>query len=267
MSSLLFGNGTDTVHWKPNCNTRGTFDILSSCLITLFLCAWTAVNLNVPPPGSHWYQRLLRKVEWLILALLAPEVITYTAWSVCFVGSPFDLCLLKLLCTVGVQFANKSRCQRLDAISIMQNANKAYKLPNPPSWTESVRKGIRKAFSRDKESVNADLESTITSFVNERHSWTMTHGFYAMMGGFAIHIPKNLSKSDKFLPSNKDEFWFVTVNGIRTLLSHNKDCDKIPNLSEEEIKSKSKANGFTKTLVCVQAVWFIAQCLTRRKWS
>lgn len=81
MSSLLFGNGTDIVRWKPNPNTRGTFDILSTCLITLLLCVWTAVHLNVPPPGSFWEPKF-RKVGWLVLTLLAPEEVAYTAWYV-----------------------------------------------------------------------------------------------------------------------------------------------------------------------------------------
>lgn len=81
MSSLLFGNGTDLVHWKPSPNTRGTFDILSTCLITMLLCVWTAVHLNISPPGAFWSPKL-RKLGWLILALLAPEIVAYTAWYV-----------------------------------------------------------------------------------------------------------------------------------------------------------------------------------------
>ena len=83
MSSLIFGNGTDIVHWQPNPQIRGTFDILSTCIITMLLCVWTAVHLNVSPPGTVWAPRL-RKIGWLILALLAPEMVAYTAWYVSF---------------------------------------------------------------------------------------------------------------------------------------------------------------------------------------
>lgn len=84
MSSRLFGNSTDLVHWQSTPNSRGTFDILSTCIITMLLCVWTAVHLNVPPPGSFWEPKL-RKIRWLILALLAPEMVAYTAWYVCFI--------------------------------------------------------------------------------------------------------------------------------------------------------------------------------------
>ena len=80
MSSLLFGNGTDVVHWKSSPNSRGTFDILTTCIITMLLCVWTAVHLNVSPPEEGFWKPKLRKAGWLILALLAPEMIAYSAW-------------------------------------------------------------------------------------------------------------------------------------------------------------------------------------------
>ena len=79
MSSLLFGNGTNLVLWQSSPNTRGTSDILTTCIITLLLCVWTAVHLNISPPESYWEPKI-RKTGWLILALLAPEMIAYTAW-------------------------------------------------------------------------------------------------------------------------------------------------------------------------------------------
>ena len=81
LSSLVFGNDTNIVHWKDSPTARGTFDILSSCIITLVLCVWTAVHLNVAPPEKYW-RFLLRKTGWLLLALLAPEMVAYTAWCV-----------------------------------------------------------------------------------------------------------------------------------------------------------------------------------------
>lgn len=37
----------------------------------------------------------------------------------------------------------------------------------------------------------------------------------------------------------------------------------LPDISEEDIKDKSKADGLTKTIVCIQATWFIVQCIVR----
>lgn len=246
MSSILFGNGTDMVHWKPNPSTRGTFDILTTCIITLLLCVWTAVHLNISPPGSFWEPRF-RKVGWLVIALLAPELIAYTAWY-----------------------------QRQQALSIAQEVNKIYGLPNPPSWqektlrvTRSIGDGcmkMKRMFSKQGYHLarQPTLESQKVNSSVDRHPWTIVHGFYANMGGFAILIPSNLPPQKKFLPTDKDQMWFITNVGLRSLLDEEgPGRDEFSNLSEDEIKSKSKANSLAKTLVCIQALWFILQCLTR----
>ena len=92
----------------------------------------------------------------------------------------------------------------------------------------------------------------------------MTHGFYATTGGIAFEIPENINESEQFLPSHSKEVWFISHKGIRILSEQAELRDMIPNLSREEIESRSKANGFAKTLVCIQALWFIIQCITRR---
>lgn len=87
------------------------------------------------------------------------------------------------------------------------------------------------------------------------------HGFYAGMGGLAIHISESLPESQRFLPLNASETIFIGYHGLQCLVEQEPD---LLDLSEIEIKSKSKANGLAKALVCIQALWFIAQCLTRR---
>lgn len=84
------------------------------------------------------------------------------------------------------------------------------------------------------------------------------------MGGFAFEIPENLPESKKFLPSHQREIWFLKDRLIG-MVSGSNNSELLPDLSEEEVRSKSKANGLAKTLVCIQALWFIAQCITRRK--
>jgi len=77
----IFGNSStnDTVAWQPEPTTRGTFGVLSTCLITISLCIWTAVHLNVPTHKGSVGQTI-RKVKWLVIGLLAPELVLFTAW-------------------------------------------------------------------------------------------------------------------------------------------------------------------------------------------
>ena len=83
------------------------------------------------------------------------------------------------------------------------------------------------------------------------------------MGGIAFEIPEKIPESKKFLPSHRREFLFLSDTLLK-YLSKSDHNEILPDLSEEEIQSKSKANGLAKSLVCIQALWFIAQCITRR---
>ena len=76
-----FGNSTQALpaSWRDEPLTRGTWNILSTCLITLALCLWTALHLNIPRHREGVWRSKMRKARWLLLGLLAPEMIAYTA--------------------------------------------------------------------------------------------------------------------------------------------------------------------------------------------
>ena len=61
--------------WVAQPNGRGTFDILWSSLVTIFLCTWTSLHLNVPTLTEKYWQRFLRKLRWMIMAIMAPEFV------------------------------------------------------------------------------------------------------------------------------------------------------------------------------------------------
>jgi hypothetical protein len=80
----IFANTTDTLSWIPNPNTRGTSNILQSCLTKTSLCVSTAVHLYIPehddPPFLWLSYQSRRKLGWLIIGLLASEMLVYPAW-------------------------------------------------------------------------------------------------------------------------------------------------------------------------------------------
>lgn len=64
---------------EPN-NTRGTFSILSSCILTLTLCVYTAIHLNIPSSRDSELQKSMRTMKWVLLAIFAPELVVFVAW-------------------------------------------------------------------------------------------------------------------------------------------------------------------------------------------
>ena len=229
---VAFGNATSTYNspiWHGEPNKRGSWSLLSSCVITIALCAWTALHLNVPEHGTADRQ-WLRKTKWLVLGLLAPEVVVYVAWrqrrEAARVVSDVRACL--------GQKAARSRFRRI--------------------WDWCF--GSKKASSGASPKIESTTQS-LAAVILSRPEWTMVHGFYAVMGGFAFDT--SISKQN-FLPGSRTRA-ALTTTGLRFLLHH--EPDLLPYISEEQIKDKSKADGLKKFLVCLQASWFCASCITR----
>ena len=65
--------------WIDQPDGRGTLDIIQSCLLTVFLCSWSAMCLNVPPPARHRWSFLQLKFNWMIFTIFFPEVVVALA--------------------------------------------------------------------------------------------------------------------------------------------------------------------------------------------
>jgi hypothetical protein len=83
----------------------------------------------------------------------------------------------------------------------------------------------------------------------------MIHSFWVIMGGIAM----DPSGSDPFIPLSQRAT--LTANGILFLLEH--EPQLLPDISEEEVKDKSKGSPLTKSVACIQASWFCLSCIAR----
>ncbi|KAL8646763.1 MAG: hypothetical protein Q9226_006725 [Calogaya cf. arnoldii] len=252
---MFFGNAStinSTTTWVPEPNVRGTWSLLSTCIITVSLCVWSAVHLNVrehQQVGPQYW----RKAKWLLLGIFAPEFLAYIAWQ-----------------------------QRQEASKLSRAFRATYQQQEPRGYFEKIMQSVRslcrtqEAFAKDPESVPASTESTTPLWdptltfeppPSRPTQWKLVHGFYALMGGFTMAVgpeedpsfpyPKELQS---FLPDHVSRVT-LTSDGLRFLMYwHPKE---VPSITAEQIWDKSKADGLKKTLVCVQAIWFCIQCITR----
>ncbi|PPQ68598.1 hypothetical protein CVT26_003387 [Gymnopilus dilepis] len=60
-------------------NQRSTWDILWSCVATIFACSWVAVHPNVPAPEEAWQKTTLRRLELMFWSLVTPEMMIFWA--------------------------------------------------------------------------------------------------------------------------------------------------------------------------------------------
>lgn len=95
--------------------------------------------------------------------------------------------------------------------------------------------------------------------------WTMTHGYFASMGGFALEIPRGLPPELEYRPpeARRQEVWTLEPKAVLALLDDPNNRQDLPKLTREQIDDRSKASGLVKTLTCIHAIWFCLQCITR----
>ncbi len=78
------------------------------------------------------------------------------------------------------------------------------------------------------------------------------------MGGFVFDNSKN---PDTVPLLDGRSRMTLTITAVRSLARL--EPGLLPDISAEEIRDRSKTNGFAKTLVCVQAAWFSLQVIAR----
>ncbi len=350
----IFGNDTTAppVNWQPNASTRGTTDILSTCLITLGLCLWSALHLNIPQHGQSSQQKWYR-CGWLVLGLLAPEMVAYAAWAQLRAARKLDNEMKQLLgeapnSSLRDKFWRLLRAERHGRFKSTAGRDPEegnYTAPRDESRTgeENLRPPQLEVARRDQPAgatshevrpraddgpegshysviipklnpskvalagnrhqlVDEDRDSTRrvscgsearqqtkvdevdtelreeyggpshcqperagpttlpngkTSLKKRRHPWTMTHSFYAIMGGFTFDTS---DAEPNFLPKHRSRLC-ISVNGLSYIAK--KAPELIPDIAEKQIKDKSKADSLAKFIVCLQALWFCVQCITR----
>ncbi|KAI5804847.1 hypothetical protein DFH27DRAFT_480753, partial [Peziza echinospora] len=216
---------------------RTTADLVSSCVLTLILCVWTAVHLNIPSPlergvnsgrkrKSRALIALAKRVKWMLIALFAPELVLYTA---------FD------------QFIEAR------AIAIELNKIDALKAADKQVLPSSFDTVFLAPFRPGLERFHSFLECYFPPGLEK--------GFYIVMGGYKFMLPER----EIYPPDTRKAFILtnprtVTPQGAMVLARYG----KLPVMKVEDINDKSKADALTKTLVCLQAIWMLIQCIARK---
>jgi len=231
-----FGNVTvlPEAKWNPEPTVRGTFSILSSCLITMALCIWTAVHLNLPQHKKE-SREVYRRFFWLVLGLLAPEVIVFIAWN-----------------------------QRVDMRLLSHKMRKLGFMADEIGNWEKVQGWPRRALAKTRlfPSVRAKKPAGPRQGEDLCHGrvypWTDVHSWYALMGGLAFEDTS--AEEFQFMPGGRQRLTF-TDDVVLWMARHRPRV--LPDISRQHIEDKSKSGGLGKILTCWQATYFCIQCIFR----
>src|SRR5271169_1210248 len=140
--------------YVPDPSGRGTVALVSSCLLTLTLCVWTAIHLNVFPPGTSWFKRTLYKAARAVLGIVAPEIVLWRA-------------------TVQWLIARKVRSAINARLSNLNSEERATPVTHPTSNDDG---------SNQDDAVETPSSET-QGKSHAKKKWTLAHGFFVVMGG------------------------------------------------------------------------------------
>lgn len=80
LTPLVLFMGDRLVSWRSSDRTtRGTYDIISLCLATLFICVWSAVHVSIPPNPRVQWRITFHRIVWMLIGLFLPEVLVLKA--------------------------------------------------------------------------------------------------------------------------------------------------------------------------------------------
>ncbi|KDR79429.1 hypothetical protein GALMADRAFT_1240173 [Galerina marginata CBS 339.88] len=206
-ASLITSNVTATQPIPSNqlscsADQRSIWDILWSCLATIFACTWVSIHPNIPPPNEKWWMGPLRRLELMTWAILAPELMILWAMR-----------------------------QWIGARKLANEWSGALNFKYCSIWVKMLD--------------ISDLR------------WTKTHGHFVQMGGFPVF---NGDALQGFVRQRERDgtvrYWGHMAGTF--------PANKLPMISESEIRDRSKGDGLSKSLAIGQTLWFVLQCIARR---
>ena len=255
---------TTQVNFVSSPDSRGTLDILWSCLFTIFACTWTIQHLNIPEQRDHESKnqdrlhRILYKVKqeaksfwsnlkWMLITVVAPEFILGKAIGDFILARRLkkEVDLLKEqrvvehheeweLSHVFFSFMGGFRVLECD-VRPEEGAQRRERVPTRGSQGDDrmgieVLDGCDARDSRTKEDTNIQDQSARASLEWEVPGIT----------------------GSRILPPNM----LLPLRKLRRI-------SRLPNITKEEIHDKSKANFFIKAIAVVQVFWVCIQVIVR----
>lgn len=227
-------------------NCRTLLSIIWSCLVTIFACIWVVVHRNIPGPRQSWIAVRLEWLKIVVLTLLVPEWIL--AWAVRQfltarqVAKQLELARRELKEKPDrpprgeVREDNDTGSQGEAGSSIMDEGER------------DVDPILPKSRAAEEWEVERPVEFAIETHLGRTNEpWTITHGFFVVMGGFHYYYD-----GKPLYPLDSSQVVALVKTG--TLVPP----------TEHELKDKSKGDALSKSFIIIQTLWFVIQCIARR---
>ncbi|KAG1741710.1 hypothetical protein EDB19DRAFT_709047 [Suillus lakei] len=220
LSSLPL-NGTsiptlDVSDFPSSSNTRTLWDIIWSCTATLFACTWTAIHPNIPGMEEGKLAIFSRRLFFMMMALIFPELMI--TWAT-------------------LQFLSARDTAK--AFNDSFGAQLHQTGSDHPDMGESTTTLLGEIPLSGGRNLSAPRVAG-----RDFSEWTVTHGFFAWMGGFMLHV--NGKPRATLRPHELERF--VRDGSV-----------EMPVIVEADIEDRSKGDALSKGIAILQLAWFVLQ--------
>ncbi|KAH6640633.1 hypothetical protein F5144DRAFT_561141 [Chaetomium tenue] len=240
------------VGWQNADTTRGTFSIIKTCMATIFACTWTIQHLNVPAAHDNEWRRFFRVCKWMLFTILLPEFILAHA-------------IMEL--ALAVKFMKRIKMDPLFPSNLgqMEVVYPAWLtlLVDPPNRWPAIRSllgrkklvdGLVEEEQQRRPSITPTSQSQGQKHSSHRLGWTLTHTYFANMGGFVFSPPVDGLDTSEPAP------YPLTAES----LAEYSDYFEFPKTTEGDIKDKSKTDGLAKAFSVFQISHLVLSLVVRR---
>ncbi|KAG1848065.1 hypothetical protein DFJ58DRAFT_685886 [Suillus subalutaceus] len=239
INTTLTSTTTTDSFEAPSFTTRTIWSIISSSVLTLFACIYSAIHPNIPSPKDSPNGIVRRRVGIMIMALITPELIVTWAMRQWFSARQV---------TRQIEESGYPSVEKQSVEAPKQRENCSLRLL--AVLTEGVSSVL--VFLRHfPGALTRWVKSSIKAYFSEQsedYTWTQTHSFFVLMGGFMLYVdgkPYHTLQPDEVLKLIRDQ------------------CIDAPTLTANQIHDRSKGNAISKGLIMLQVAWFVMQLITR----
>ncbi|KAE9381125.1 hypothetical protein N431DRAFT_476026 [Stipitochalara longipes BDJ] len=251
-----------SVNFVSSNETRGTIDILWSCLFTIIACTWTVQHLNVPEQREDrdkgWLgdikwalKRTFRSAGWMLVTVFAPEALIIKSLADRFaINAGYErLSLLAAEDEVPWSrthslFANMGgfviRCNVPERVGKLKDVR-----ADPASSTQAVSPD---AISNGQEP-DVTLQSTSSGHPKSQ-------ALFKAIGSIDVETQLTTPSSEYSNPYHLLASNLVALKEAGLLT-------RLPFITTDELNDKSKSDNLVRFLAVIQIFWMVIQIILR----
>ncbi|KAL8773541.1 MAG: hypothetical protein Q9209_001646 [Squamulea sp. 1 TL-2023] len=246
---------TSTTAWVQEPDGRGTSGLLQSCFLTLFLCTYTAIHLNIQPHQSTKKSNR-RRIVATLLANVVPEwlfVIAVSQWNC---ARQLQSKLNHLPDDPACDCCDQAMENEIQGAETDDRADPSGDIQLKPVRRSGTLNELERGPTATEEATRTLLGQSPTSSegttqtAKAQPSYSLRQAFFIVAGGLAVEVEDSWGKKSAMT---------ITPAGAVELAK----LGLLELIPTSVIEDKSKADPITKCFVCIQAGWFVVQCIAR----